>query len=206
MSQMTTKHSTVNPASILGAPLKLPCGVVLNNRIVKAAMSDSLGDGRGNATEAQTRLYERWAQGGVALSLIGEVQGTPHYPEKPGNLVLTPSADKQALQELAQRGSINGTHVWPQLGHAGALSYLPISQPTGPSALDLAELKCAGMSIEDIESLPTMYANAALIAKSVGFGGVQIHAGHGFLLSQFLSPLFNHRIDEYGGSVLYTRS
>ena len=201
MSQMTTKHSTVNPASILGAPLKLPCGVVLNNRIVKAAMSDSLGDGRGNATEAQTRLYERWAQGGVALSLIGEVQGTPHYPEKPGNLVLTPSADNQALQELAQRGSINGTHVWPQLGHAGALSYLPISQPTGPSALDLAELQCAGMSIEDIESLPTMYANAALIAKSVGFGGVQIHAGHGFLLSQFLSPLFNHRIDEYGGSV-----
>lgn len=109
--------------------------------------------------------------------------------------------DKEALQDLARRGSINDAHLWPQLGHAGALSYLPISKPKGPSALDLAELQCEGMSIADIEALPTMYANAALIAKEAGFGGVQIHAGHGFLLSQFLSPLFNRRTDEYGGSI-----
>ena len=201
MKQTTTKINPTNLAEILGKPLELPCGVVLKNRMAKAAMSDSLGDGCGNATDAQSRLYERWAQGGVALSLIGEVQGTPHYPEKPGNLVLNPNSDIEALQDLARRGSINGAHLWPQLGHAGALSYLPVSKPKGPSALDLAELQCEGMSIEDIEALPTMYANAALIAKEAGFGGVQIHAGHGFLLSQFLSPLFNRRTDEYGGSV-----
>ena len=119
MKQTTTKINPTNLAEILGKPLELPCGVVLKNRMAKAAMSDSLGDGCGNATDAQSCLYERWAQGGVALSLIGEVQGTPHYPEKPGNLVLNPNSDIEALQDLARRGSINGAHLWPQLGHAG---------------------------------------------------------------------------------------
>lgn len=186
---------------VLGRPLELPCGVFLKNRLIKSAMSDSLGDGEGNPTDAQMRLYERWAEGGAALSLIGEVQTTPRYPEKPGNLVLVPDADLQALQVLAKRGSTNGAHIWPQLGHAGALSHLPISKPKGPSALDVKGLKCEGMSLDDIHELPGMYARAAKIAQNTGFGGVQIHAGHGFLLSQFLSPLFNQRTDAYCGTV-----
>ena len=190
-----------NPKSVLGRPLELPCGVVLKNRLIKSAMSDSLGDGEGNPTEAQMRLYERWAEGGAALSLIGEVQGDPCYPEKPGNLVLVPDANLQAMQALAKRGSANGAHVWPQLGHAGALSHLPISQPKGPSALDVEGLRCEGMSQDDIHELPSTYARTAKLAKDAGFGGVQIHAGHGFLFSQFLSPLFNRRKDAYGGSV-----
>jgi 2,4-dienoyl-CoA reductase-like NADH-dependent reductase (Old Yellow Enzyme family) len=58
-------------------PLELPCGTVLKNRIVKSAMSDSLGNGRGNPTHAQIRLYERWASAGVAAMIVGEVQGSP---------------------------------------------------------------------------------------------------------------------------------
>ncbi len=187
--------------SLLGRPLKLPCGVELKNRIIKAAMSDSLGDGVGNPTEAQMRLYERWAEGGTALSLIGEVQVSPHFPEKPGNLVLTSDADMAALRSLAERGSANGALIWPQLGHAGALAHTPISKPKGPSPLDVEGLRCDGMSAEDIFKLPATYATAAALAKEAGFGGVQIHAGHGFLFSQFLSPLFNHRTDAYGGGV-----
>lgn len=134
----TAQDRTTYPESmtVLGRPLELPCGVRLKNRLVKSAMSDSLGDGEGNPTEAQMRLYERWAEGGAALSLIGEAQVDPRYPEKPGNL-----------------------------------------------------------------ELPGIYARAAILAKSAGFGGVQIHAAHGFLLSQFLSPLFNRRTDAYGGSI-----
>lgn len=187
--------------AVLGRPLKLPCGVRLKNRILKSAMSDSLGDGVGNPTAAQMRLYERWAEGGTALSLIGEVQGSPLFPEKPGNLVLMPGADMSAMGALAQRGSVNGTHIWPQLGHGGALAHGPISKPRGPSPLDIAGLRCDGMSAEDIAALPAAYARTALLAKEAGFGGVQIHAGHGFLFSQFLSPLFNHRTDAYGGAV-----
>lgn len=190
-----------SPQSVLGRPLELPCGVALKNRLIKSAMSDSLGDGAGNPTETQMRLYERWAEGGAALSLIGEVQGSPQYPEKPGNLVLVPDADLQAMRSLAKRGSAKGAHIWPQLGHAGALSHLPISRPKGPSALDLPGLRCEGMTLDEIRNLPGAFAGTAKLAKDLGFGGVQIHAGHGFLFSQFLSPLFNHRSDAYGGSV-----
>lgn len=135
---------------------------------------------------------------GAALSLIGEVQGDFRYPEKPGNLVLIETADLAAMKELARRGG-NGAHIWPQLGHAGALSHKPISQPKGPSALE--ELGCAAMTLDDLRALPDTYGKAARLAREVGFGGVQIHAGHGFLLSQFLSPLFNRRDDAYGGSI-----
>lgn len=186
---------------VLGRTLDLPCGSRLKNRLIKAAMSDSLGDGAGNATGAQARLYERWANGGTALSVIGEVQTTPFYPEKPGNLVLVPDADLAALKTLAARGSANGAQIWPQLGHAGALSHRPISDPTGPSPLNVAGLRCKGMTLSDIHALPDAYARAARLAKEAGFGGVQIHAGHGFLFSQFLSPLFNRRTDAYGGPV-----
>ena len=186
---------------LLGRSLELPCGVLLKNRLVKSAMSDSLADGEGNPTEAQIRLYERWAQGGVALSIIGEVQGDPRFPEKPGNLVLGAGSTPEALQALAARGSIEGTHIWPQIGHAGALSHAPISRPAGPSALEVGSLRCAGMSMDEVQQLPEMYARAAKRAKDVGFTGVQIHGGHGFLLSQFLSPLFNRRTDRYGGSI-----
>ena len=192
-----------NSASIhvLQRSLELPCGAILKNRLAKSAMSDSLADGEGNPTEAQIRLYERWAEGGAAVSFIGEVQGDPRFPEKPGNLVLGAHSSQNLLQSLASRALIGGAHLWTQIGHAGALSHQPISQPRGPSALDIEGLRCAGMSIDEIHQLPDMYAKTALHARTAGFSGVHIHAGHGFLLSQFLSPLFNHRNDGYGGSI-----
>ena len=185
--------------SSLSRPLELPCGVILKNRIAKSAMSDSLADGRGNPTPAQIRLYERWAEGGLALSIIGEVQGTPAYPEKPGNLVLREDSSIKDFERLSTRGSSTGSHLWLQLGHAGALSHSPISSPKGPSEIDIPDLKCGSFTSNEIADLPSEFARTASLAKSTGFGGVEIHAAHGFLLSQFLSPLFNRRTDNYGG-------
>jgi len=201
MPQQPLTDDTCNARHFLQSPLQLPCGAIVKNRLAKSPMSDSLGNGKGDPSPAQIRLYEKWANGGVALSIIGEVQGDYRYPEKPGNLVLGPRSNRQALQLLACRGTVEGAHLWPQLGHAGALSYLPISQPKGPSALNLEGLQCAAMSEDEIQQLPYLYAKTALLAKTVGFSGVHLHAGHGFLLSQFLSPLFNHRKDGYGGSI-----
>lgn len=182
--------------------LELPCGSLLKNRIAKSAMSDSLGDGRGNPTDAQIRLYERWAEGGLAVSIIGEVQGNPGFAEKPGNLVLRPDSDLGRFEMLARRGSANGTQLWLQLGHAGAMAHAPISDPKGPSALAVPGLTCAALTLDEVRALPAEFARTALLARDLGFGGVQIHAAHGFLLSQFLSPLFNRRDDEYGGSIV----
>lgn len=182
-------------------PLELPCGTTLKNRIVKSAMSDSLGDGLGNPTDVQIRLYERWAEGGAALSIVGEVQGNPYFAERPGNLVLEPASKLDRFRALACRGSSNGAHLWLQLGHAGAMAYPPISNPKGPSALDIPGLTCAALTIDEVRDLPVEFSRTARLAKDLDFGGVQIHAAHGFLLSQFLSPLFNQRRDEYGGSI-----
>lgn len=190
-----------DPPALLFDPLRLPCGTVLKNRIVKSAMSDSLGDGTGHPTDPQCRLYRRWAKGGLAASIVGEVQGSPSFCEKPGNLVLTASADLDRFRDLAKAGGINGAHLWVQLGHAGALAFAPTSTPMGPSALDLPGLRCREMSPEEIARLPGEMAATAALARRVGFGGVQIHAAHGFLLSQFLSPLFNRRGDRYGGNI-----
>ena len=64
-------------------PIMLPCGVILKNRIANSAMSDSLGDGTGHPTAEQIRLYQRWAGGGAAVSIIGEVQGHAGYAKSP---------------------------------------------------------------------------------------------------------------------------
>ncbi|KIC40230.1 oxidoreductase [Ruegeria sp. ANG-R] len=193
--------STASNISLF-TPLTLPNGRVLKNRIIKSAMSDSLANGQGNPTAAQIRLYERWAEGGLAASIIGEVQGDSRYPEKPGNLVLDDSADMVAFRELARRGSVNSAQLWLQLGHAGALAHRPLSQPKGPSAIDFPDFRSEAMSLAEIKAIPDRFANTARLAAELGFGGVQVHAAHGFLLSQFLSPLFNHRTDAYGGSIL----
>ena len=93
---------------VLFQPLELPCGVVLKNRIAKSAMSDSLGDGTGHPIAQQNRLYQRWAEGGLAVSIVGEVQSTSHYAEKPGNLVLDSQSDLSKFRELARQGNKDG--------------------------------------------------------------------------------------------------
>ncbi|MGH1355380.1 MAG: NADH:flavin oxidoreductase/NADH oxidase family protein [Thalassovita sp.] len=189
------------PNSPLAKPLTLPCGGVLKNRIAKSAMSDSLGNGAGNPTNDQIRLYERWAKGGLALSIIGEVQGTRHFAEKPGNLILNSHSDQNQLERLATAGATDNALLWLQLGHAGAMADGPISTPKGPSALELPGLTCGALSLDEIHALPAEFARTASLAKELGFGGVELHAAHGFLLNQFLSPLFNKRADAYGGSL-----
>lgn len=191
-------HMQTSP---LAQPITLPCGATLKNRIAKSAMSDSLGDGAGDPTDDQVRMYERWAKGGLALSIIGEVQGTPHFAEKPGNLILNGQSDRDLFERLAKAGASDSAQLWLQLGHAGAMADPGISTPKGPSALDLPGLTCGALTLDEIHALPAEFACTASLAKELGFSGVEIHAAHGFLLSQFLSPLFNQRDDAYGGSL-----
>lgn len=107
-----TQHT--KPFQILQNSLELPCGAIIKNRLAKSAMSDSPADGQGDPTEAQIRLYERWAEGGVALSFIGEVQGDPRFPEKPGNLIIGTQSNQQLLQALTQQAVVDGAHLYEE--------------------------------------------------------------------------------------------
>ena len=189
--------------NLLAQPLTLPSGAVIKNRIVKPAMSDGLGDGRGGATPAQERLYRRWADGGAGLVLVGEVQVDHRYPERPGNLALDRTDDPgvmAALKRLTAAGTENGTHFWAQLGHAGALTHGSVNRrPAAPSSLIVRGSQAQAMSARQIAETIRGYARAAAAARRGGFTGVEIHAAHGFLLSQFLSPRFNRRTDDWGG-------
>ena len=101
MVKMTTIK---NNSKKLFSSFELPCGTKLKNRIIKSAMSDSLGDGTGNPTPDQINLYKCWGMGGVAVSIIGEVQCDYRFPEKPGNLVLDKRSDEKSFKELATYG------------------------------------------------------------------------------------------------------
>ena len=101
----------------------------------------------------------------MAVSIIGEVQGNAGYAEKPGNLVLNETSDLDRFRELARQGGENGTQLWLQLGHAGALAYAPTSAPKGPSALDLPGLRCAELTIDEIGRLPSEFARTARLAR-----------------------------------------
>lgn len=186
---------------MLSDAIALPCGVVLKNRLVKAAMSDELGDGVGGATDMQVALYRRWAEGGAALLIVGECQIGPDYPENCGNLVLQPPVAVDRLMRMTGAARAAGAEIWAQLGHAGALAPPVTGPPKGPSALRVGALEAEALSEAEIEALPEAFARAALAARRAGFSGVQVHAAHGFLLNQFLSPFFNRRTDRWGGDI-----
>lgn len=192
--------------NILSEPLFLPCGAVLPNRIVKSSMTEGMADRDNNPTDAHARLYRRWAAGGVGLSLTGNVMVDRVHLERPGNISIISRTPHPKLIAMAAAGTSNGGHCWMQIGHAGRQT--PKYVNGSPKTASASHLKIAGQfgkavaySDKEIRKVVDSFANAAAVAKHSGFTGVQIHAAHGFLLSQFLSPLLNKRDDKWGGSL-----
>lgn len=191
-------------------PLKLPCGATLPNRLVKAAMTEGLGNSRNEATDAHARLYGRWAGSGVGLQITGNVQIDRKHLERPGNVALpvAPSAEHRAkLKAWSDSVTRTGAHIWMQISHAGRQTP-KIVNPT-PDAPSAVALKLPGgnfgtpvaLAEERILELIARIGNVAGYARETGFTGVQIHGAHGYLASQFLSPISNRRTDAWGGSL-----
>jgi 2,4-dienoyl-CoA reductase-like NADH-dependent reductase (Old Yellow Enzyme family) len=197
------------PASLTD-PLSLPCGVTIKNRIAKSAMTEGLADARGRPNEGHVNLYGKWAEGGAGLLFTGNVMIDPDHLERPGNVVIAREPDdhtRRALSAWAKAGTANGTHLWMQLSHAGRQTQaLTNPHPKAPSAVPLAlPGKQFGMPVamteREIQDTIAAFARAARIAREAGFTGVQIHAAHGYLISQFLSPRANKRTDRWGGAL-----
>ncbi|MEO1139027.1 MAG: NADH:flavin oxidoreductase/NADH oxidase family protein [Pseudomonadota bacterium] len=191
---------------VLSAPLDLPCGVRLANRLCKSAMTEALADAGDRPTRAHQTLYRGWSEGGLALQVTGNVMVDRRYLERPGNVVAEDEQELAALQAWAKAGKSGGNQIWMQISHPGRQCPIVVNaRPLSPSSEKLRILGLFGkpseMAVDDIEEVIARYANTARIARKAGFDGVQIHSAHGYLVSQFLSPITNRRTDDWGGSL-----
>jgi len=186
-------------------PVTLPCGVTIKNRIAKAAMTERLADGKQHATQPLEHLYSHWASNGAGLLITGNILVDKRYKESSGNIVLEDESGLAALKKMISAGTRNDTQLWAQISHAGRQATIfSTFRPIAPSAIQLKKLmlfaKPKAMSLAEIKDVENRYITTAELCKQAGFTGVQIHAAHGYLLSQFLSPTTNKRQDDYGGS------
>lgn len=188
--------------------ITLPNGKVIKNRFFKSAMSEAMADTDHRPTNAHIDLYSNWARGGAGIIVTGNVMVDRSALGEPGNVVIEDERDLCKLRKWGQAGTVNQTELWMQINHPGRQSPKSMSrQPVAPSAVPLKWPypllfnSPRGLTLSEIDILVNKYIRTAEIAKKAGFTGVQIHAAHGYLVSQFLSPLTNRRQDHYGGSL-----
>ncbi|WP_299375554.1 NADH:flavin oxidoreductase/NADH oxidase family protein [uncultured Tateyamaria sp.] len=192
--------------SPLSDPIVLPCGATIKNRFCKSAMTEAFAGPDDAPNAAHVTLYDRWAQGGVGLQITGNVMVDRRYLERPGNVVIEDDRDMDMLRAWAAAGKSAGGQIWMQISHPGRQCPIVVNtRPLSPSAEKLQILGLFGkpkaMTTDDIDDAIRRYATAARTAQAAGFDGVQIHAAHGYLISQFLSPITNRRSDDWGGSI-----
>ncbi|GGQ58970.1 oxidoreductase [Streptomyces flaveolus] len=195
--------------SELFSPLPLRSGQVLKNRIAKAAMEENMaGDGQ-LPDEQLLTLYRRWAEGGTGLLITGNVMVHAEALTGPAGVVLDENAPLAPFVEWAKAGKAGGGAIWMQINHPGrqVASDMP-GVVWGPTDIGVSLGKHSSrfgrptaMTPQQIEETVARYAVTARRAEQAGFDGVEVHAAHGYLLSQFLSPLVNKRTDQWGGSL-----
>ena len=189
--------------------LQLPNGQVIANRIAKAAMEENMADLHQAPSKALKQLYKTWADGEPGLLLTGNVMIDRRAMTGPGGVALENEQHLASFREWADVARAKGVHFWVQLSHPGRQTMANLGQQAlAPSAiaLDVGSFskmfaKPKAMTEDDIQDVIKRVATRARLAEQAGFTGVQIHGAHGYLLSQFLSPLSNHRTDRWGGSL-----
>lgn len=193
----------------LFTPLTLPNGTSLPNRIAKAAMEENMCDANHAPSAALLRLYQAWADGGAGLILTGNVMVDRRAMTGPGGVVLEDDSHLDQFKQWAQVARSGGAQVWMQISHPGRQMMAALGQETWSASavpLDMGKLSNKfsvpkAMDAADIAELQQRFVSTAQLAEQAGFNGVQIHAAHGYLLSQFLSPVCNQRQDAWGGSI-----
>ncbi len=191
----------------LSNPLPLKSGHVLRNRIAKAAMSETLATYGNKPTTKLVTLYRRWGASGVGLLLTGNVMIDRRALGEPGNVVIEDETDLPMLRRWADAATEQGAAIWVQLNHPGKQASKGLNAGTlAPSAVPFSKDLAAFFETPreatqaEIEDIIQRFGRSAAICKKAGFSGVQIHAAHGYLINQFLSPHHNQRKDQWGGS------
>lgn len=205
---MQATHSNNNTSNnLLNQPLRLPNGTVINNRLAKAATSETLATYSNNPTQELVTLYQRWAQSGIGMIITGNIMIDRRALGEPGNVVIEDERDLAILQQWTSAVTSQGSLLWAQLNHPGkqspkGLNERNISASAVPFSKDTQSMFATPEAATETEILDIIerFGRSAAICQKAGFSGVQIHAAHGYLLSQFLSPHHNIRQDAWGGS------
>ena len=213
---------------LIGAPLTLPCGLTLPNRLVKCPMQETCAKppNYDPPLDEWRNIYTEWANAKYGLIITGQVQVDIRFLSIAGDVVCHDKALTEPVlrkwKEWASIAQSAGTPCIVQLAHPGRMSPLgagnrpadmaplcpssvPVALPGADSWLDkLALNKLLGtpkaMSVAEIDEAVENFVRGAKVAREAGFAGCQIHGAHGFLVSQFLSPRTNLRTDDYGGT------
>ncbi|RSN04719.1 NADH:flavin oxidoreductase [Streptomyces sp. WAC 05977] len=201
------------PKELLAEPLKLRCGAILPNRLAKAALSEQLGDRRNRPTAELAELYRTWSRGGAGTLITGNVMVDPTALGEPRNVAVPREPDATAFEPWARSADGTESRLWVQLNHPGRQSPRFLSrQPVAPSAVPFGDRGIRSvfatpraLTADEIEAIIDRFGVAARTVVDAGFAGVQIHGAHGYLVSQFLSPLTNRRTDGWGGDALRRR-
>ena len=190
-------------------PFTLPNGQTIKNRLAKAAMEENMAQANQLPGDALFRLYRAWAEGGVGLIITGNVMVDHLAMTGPGGLALEAQTPLAPFQQLAKEAKRNNTRLWMQINHPGRQVFAKMGgKVLSPSDIPLNMGKHShlfgqpkAMTETEINDVVSRFVTTASLAKQAGYDGVQIHAAHGYLLAQFLSPLTNKRKDEWGGSL-----
>jgi 2,4-dienoyl-CoA reductase-like NADH-dependent reductase (Old Yellow Enzyme family) len=193
----------------LFSPLVLRSGATLRNRVAKAAMEEGMAGSSQLPDQRLISLYRRWGAGGAGMMITGNVMVHAEALTGPGGVVLDDRAPLEPFTRWADAGKAGGATMWMQISHPGRLVRAELPGVVwGPSAVAVELGKHSkrfsppvAMTEEQIRATVDRFATTAGLAEQAGFDGVEVHAAHGYLLSQFLSPLVNQRSDHWGGGL-----
>lgn len=189
--------------------ITLPSGLTLKNRLVKAAMEENMAAAMQMPSTELMRLYKTWAEGGVGLIISGNVMVDHLAMTGPGGVALEKDTDLTPFTNWATAAKSQHCKAIMQINHPGRQVFKKLGgKVLSASNIALNMGKHSGMfsqpkamTEQEIQDVINRFATTALKAEQAGFDGVEIHAAHGYLISQFLSPLTNKRSDHWGGSI-----
>jgi len=202
-------RSSAMPNTSVFTELTLPNGQIIKNRIVKASMEENMSDPVLEPSEGLINLNRAWGEGGVGLILSGNVMIDRLAMTGPGGVVLDKNSKLDKFKKWSSAAKQNGAKVWMQINHPGRQVYKKMGGKVySPSDVSLKMGKLSdmfgdakAMTEEQIYDVIQRFADTASQAEKAGFDGAEIHAAHGYLIAQFLSPLVNKRQDQWGGSI-----
>ena len=179
-------------------------GIILKNRIVRSATFEAMADPNGGCTPQLKDLNVELAKGEVGLIITGYAYVNEIGKSRPAQSGVHSDKLFDGWIELTRAVHREGGIIVMQIAHAGCNSFvLPEGgKALGPSAMKMPQgCLCREMTTAEIAGTINDFVKAAVRAKKSGFDGIQLHGAHGYLISQFLSPFYNKRTDEYGGKL-----